>query len=107
MLTHLELLSALGAGWGELTKCEMLVLLLLLLLLYSDMVLFQPNSNINTSKVLAMYRKDPFTIHASYATPEYTPTGRPEIGLLSTAALCSWQLGSTCVVLCGDEVGEV
>ena len=49
-----------------------------------DMVLFQPNSNINASKVLAMYRKEPFTIHALYANPECTPTGRAEIGSLST-----------------------
>ena len=87
----LQLSSALGSGVSKLrVNC------FVPFPLCRDMVLFQPNSPISSSKVLAMYRKEPFTIHASYANPESTPTGKPEIGLLSidTAAVHS------CLQLC-------
>lgn len=93
-LMSLQLLSALGSGVSKLrVNC------FVPFPLCRDMVLFQPNSPISSSKVLAMYRKEPFTIHASYANPESTPTGKPEIGLLSVDSCCA-QLPA--VVLCSE-----
>ena len=47
----------------------------------NELVVFQPNNPIPSTKILTFYRKEPFTLEASYAHPEQLPLGtNPHLG---------------------------